>query len=206
MFQDVYKIGGIGTVPVGRVEHGQIRPGMRVNFAPSGPTAEVESIEKHHHEALTEANPGDTVGFNVKNVSAKDVKRGFIASDPKNEPATEAADFLAQVLVLNHPQIRAGYCPLIDCHHARIACKFSELMSKIDSRTGREIEASPDFIESGDACIVKMVPSKPLCVETFKEYPTLGRFAVRDLNRTVAVGIVKSVTKQYWLKTRTDGT
>jgi len=194
--QDVYKIGGIGTVPVGRVETGQIKPGMLVNFAPTGPTTEVKSVEMHH-EALTEANPGDNVGFNVKNVPVKDLKRGFVTSDSKSDPAKEAADFQAQVIVLNHPgQIQAGYSPVLDCHTAHIACKFSELMTKIDRRTGKEIEASPKFVKSGDSCIVKMVPSKPMCVEAFQQYSALGRFAVRDMKQTVAVGVIKSVNKK----------
>jgi len=194
--QDVYKIGGIGTVPVGRVETGQIKPGMVVNFAPTGPTTEVKSVEMHH-EALTEANPGDNVGFNVKNVAVKDLKRGFVTSDSKNDPAKEAQDFLAQVIVLNHPgQIQAGYSPVLDCHTAHIACKFAELQTKIDRRTGKEIEAAPKFVKSGDSCIVKMVPSKPMCVESFQKYSALGRFAVRDMKQTVAVGVIKDVTKK----------
>jgi len=194
--QDVYKIGGIGTVPVGRVETGVIKPGMVVNFAPTGPTTEVKSVEMHH-EALTEAHPGDNVGFNVKNVSVKDLKRGFVASDSKSDPAKEAADFTAQVIVLNHPgQIQAGYSPVLDCHTAHIACKFAELMTKIDRRTGKELEAGPKFVKSGDSCIVKMVPSKPMCVETFQQYAPLGRFAVRDMKQTVAVGVIKEVNKK----------
>jgi len=194
--QDVYKIGGIGTVPVGRVETGQIKPGMVVNFAPTGPTTEVKSVEMHH-EALTEANPGDNVGFNVKNVSVKDLKRGFVTSDSKNDPAKEAQDFLAQVIVLNHPgQIQAGYSPVLDCHTAHIACKFAELKTKIDRRTGKELEAGPKHVKSGDSCIVKMVPSKPMCVESFQQYSALGRFAVRDMKQTVAVGVIKEVTKK----------
>ena len=94
--QDVYKIGGIGTVPVGRVETGVIKPGMVVTFAPSGISTEVKSVEMHH-ESLPEALPGDNVGFNVKNVSVKELKRGFVASDSKNDPAKEATNFTAQV-------------------------------------------------------------------------------------------------------------
>nr|QBS13805.1 elongation factor-1Alpha [Macrobrachium nipponense] len=194
--QDVYKIGGIGTVPVGRVETGILKPGMVVNFAPTGLTTEVKSVEMHH-EALTEASPGDNVGFNVKNVSVKDLRRGFVASDSKNDPAKETTDFLAQVIVLNHPgQIQAGYCPVLDCHTAHIACKFAELVTKIDRRTGKELENEPKAVKSGDSCIVKMVPSKPMCVETFQQYPPLGRFAVRDMKQTVAVGVIKGVTKK----------
>jgi len=194
--QDVYKIGGIGTVPVGRVETGIIKPGMVVAFAPVGLTTEVKSVEMHH-EALTEAVPGDNVGFNVKNVSVKDLKRGYVASDSKNDPAKGTEDFQAQVIVLNHPgQIQAGYSPVLDCHTAHIACKFAELETKIDRRTGKEIEANPKFIKSGDSCIVKMIPSKPMCVESFQQYAPLGRFAVRDMKQTVAVGVIKAVNKK----------
>lgn len=193
--QDVYKIGGIGTVPVGRVETGVIKPGMVVTFAPAGITTEVKSVEMHH-ESLTEGLPGDNVGFNVKNVSVKEIRRGNVCSDSKNDPAKEAGSFTAQVIVLNHPgQVGAGYSPVLDCHTAHIACKFSELIEKIDRRTGKVLEANPKFVKSGDACIVKMIPSKPMCVESFVDYPPLGRFAVRDMRQTVAVGVIKAVEK-----------
>merc|ERR1712042_322712 len=130
--QDVYKIGGIGTVPVGRVETGTIKPGMVVTFAPSQVTTEVKSVEMHH-ESMSEAFPGDNVGFNVKNVSVKDIRRGNVASDSKNDPAKGAKTFTAQVIVLNHPgEIGNGYSPVLDCHTAHIACNFQELLEKID--------------------------------------------------------------------------
>merc|ERR1719175_200932 len=177
--QDVYKIGGIGTVPVGRVETGVIKPGMVVTFAPVNVTTEVKSVEMHH-ESLPEAVPGDNVGFNVKNVSVKDIKRGYVTSDSKNKPATGVSDFTAQVIVLNHPgQVSNGYSAVLDCHTAHIACKFAEIKEKVDRRTGKSTEDNPKFIKSGDAAIVQLVPSKPMCVEAFSEYPPLGRFAVR---------------------------
>jgi elongation factor 1-alpha len=192
--QDVYKIGGIGTVPVGRVETGIIKPGMVITFAPNQLTTEVKSVEMHH-EALPEAVPGDNVGFNIKNVSVKDIKRGYVASDSKNKPASGAKDFTAQVIVLNHPgQICNGYSPVLDCHTAHIACKFNEIKEKVDRRTGKATETNPKSIKSGDAAIVELIPSKPMCVEAFSEFPPLGRFAVRDMRQTVAVGVIKSTT------------
>ncbi|XP_013776072.1 elongation factor 1-alpha-like [Limulus polyphemus] len=194
--QDVYKIGGIGTVPVGRVETGILKPGMVVTFAPAMITTEVKSVEMHH-ESLTEALPGDNVGFNVKNVSVKELRRGYVAGDSKNDPPQATSDFTAQVIILNHPgQITNGYAPVLDCHTAHIACKFKEIKEKCDRRTGKKLEDNPKFIKSGDAAIVELVPSKPMCVETFTNYPPLGRFAVRDMRQTVAVGVIKAKTNK----------
>uniref|UniRef100_F7BQJ6 Tr-type G domain-containing protein n=1 Tax=Equus caballus TaxID=9796 RepID=F7BQJ6_HORSE len=183
-------------LPVGRVETGFLKPGMVVTFAPSNLTTEVKSVEMHH-EALTEALPGDNVGFNVKNVSVKDIHRGNVAGDSKNDPPIEAGSFVAQVIILNHPgQIHAGYTPVLDCHTAHISCKFAELREKIDRRSGKKLEKNPKALKSGDAAIVQMVPSKAMCVETFSEYPPLGHFAVRDMRQTVAVGVIKTVDKK----------
>jgi elongation factor 1-alpha len=194
--QDVYKIGGIGTVPVGRVETGTLVPGQSVTIAPVQLTTEVKSIEMHH-EQLQQALPGDNIGFNVKGLSVKDLRRGYVVGDSKNDPPYGCSDFTAQVIIMNHPgQIHAGYSPVLDCHTAHIACKFAELLSKIDRRTGKETEANPKFIKKGDSALVKLVPSKPMCVEAFSDYAPLGRFAVRDMRQTVAVGVIKSVTKK----------
>lgn len=200
--QDIYKIGGIGTVPVGRVETGILKAGMVVTFAPVGLTTEVKSVEMHH-EVLTEAQPGDNVGFNVKNVSVKELKRGYVASDSKNDPAKGCETFTAQVIVLRHPgEIKAGYAPVLDCHTAHIATKFREIKEKVDRRTGKKVELSaeeagkPIHIKNGDAAIVVMEPQKPMVVEPFTDYPPLGRFAVRDMKITVAVGVIKEVTKK----------
>jgi elongation factor 1-alpha len=197
--QDVYKIGGIGTVPVGRVETGVIKAGMVVTFGPMNVTTEVKSVEMHH-ECVEQATPGDNVGFNVKNLSVKDIKRGYVASDSKNDPAQDTEMFCAQVIVLNHPgEIRAGYAPVLDCHTAHIACKFAKLRSKIDKRTGKSTEDEPQCIKTGDASMVELIPQKPMVVEVFSQYPPLGRFAVRDMRQTVAVGVIKESTRKTQL-------
>merc|ERR1712165_50500 len=107
-----------------------------------------------HHTPLDEALPGDHVGFYVK-----EIRRGNVASDSKNDPAKEAENFKAQVIILNHPgEIRKGYSPVLDCHTAHIACKFEEMVEKIDRRSGKKLEDNPEKVKSGDAAIVIMVP------------------------------------------------
>jgi elongation factor 1-alpha len=193
--QDVYKIGGIGTVPVGRVETGVIKPGMTVQFGPTGVSTEVKSVEMHH-ESMPEAIPGDNVGFNVKNISVKDIHRGHVASDSKNDPCFDTEQFEAQVIVMNHKNIQAGYAPVLDCHTAHVACKFETIKNKLDRRTNKITEETPKSVKTGDGCDVILKPLRPLVVEAFKSYPPLGRFAVRDMRMTVAVGVINSTVRK----------
>merc|ERR1711933_587562 len=167
-------------------------PGITALFAPAGITAEIKSVEMHH-ESLTQAVPGDNVGFNVKNVAVKDLRRGFVASDSKSNPASGVSSFESQVIVMNHPgQISNGYSPVLDCHTAHVACKFATIKEKMDRRSGKVLEENPKFIKTGDACIVDLEPTKPMCVESFTDFPPLGRFAVRDMRQTIAVGVIKA--------------
>merc|ERR1712065_77007 len=143
---------------------GILKPNMTVTFAPVGISTEVKSVEMHH-ESVPEAQPGDNVGFNIKNVAVKDIRRGFVCGDSKNDPPRGATTFTAQVIILNHPgEIRAKYSPVLDCHTAHISCQFTELLSKIDRRTNKETEANPKSVKSGASAIVKLTPTKPMCV------------------------------------------
>ena len=142
------------------------------------------------HESLPEAVPGDKVGFNIKNVAVKEIKRRFVATDSKKDPCKEAVTFEAQVIIISN-----GYTPVIDCHTDHIACKFTEIKKKIDKRTGKCVEEFPKDIKTGDASLCILKPTKPMVVEQFTKYAPLGRFAVRDMKQTVAVGVIKDVTK-----------
>jgi len=192
--QDTYSITGVGTVPVGRVETGILKVGDKVIFEPSGATGEVKSIEMFHKKQ-PEARPGDNIGFNVRGVGKKDVKRGDVCGHPNNPP-TVAKEFTAQIIVLQHPTvITAGYTPVFHCGTASIACKIEEIIAKIDPKTGEVIEEHPKFIKTGDAARIKVVPTKPMVVEKQSEIPQLARFAIRDMGQTVAAGIVIDVVK-----------
>ncbi|VVB57844.1 Elongation factor 1-alpha [Candidatus Anstonella stagnisolia] len=191
--QDVFTITGHGTVPVGRVETGVMKINDSVIFMPSGAKGEVKKIEMHHQE-LQQAIPGDNVGFNVKNVDKKDVKRGEVVG-PVSNPPKVAADFTAQIVVLEHPTaIGKGYTPVFHIHTAQIACTIVEILEKKDPKTGQTQQKNPDFIKTGDVAIVKIKPLKPVVVEKFSDFPPLGRFAIRDMGQTVAAGVVLDVT------------
>ena len=190
--QDVYTISGIGTVPVGRIETGILKKGMKVSFMPANKEGEVKSIEMHHEEHA-QALPGDNVGFNVRGIAKNDIRRGDVCG-PIDAPPTVAEEFTAQVVVLQHPSVLSvGYTPVFHCHTAQVACTFLELQKKLDPRSGQVKEENPAFLKAGDAAIVKIVPTRPLVIEKAKELPQLGRFAVRDMGSTIAAGIVLDI-------------
>ena len=193
--QDVYSISGIGTVPVGRVETGIMKKGMKVAFMPANKDGEVKSIEMHHEEH-PEALPGDNVGFNVRGINKGDIRRGDVCG-PVEQPPSVAEEFTAQIVVLQHPSaITVGYTPVFHCHTAQIACTFVELQKKLDPRTGAVKEENPTFLKAGDAAIVKFRPVQPMVIENFKEIPQLGRFAIRDMGSTIAAGMCLSISQK----------
>ncbi len=195
--QDVYKIKGAGVVPVGRVETGMMKVGMQCVIAPTNFLGELRSIEMHH-EAMQSAEPGDNVGFNIRGITMKDIFRGCVVADAKN-PCTVIGPqdrLTAQVIVIWHPTaVALGYTPVVHSHTAQIACKFVELSKKLDGKTGQVLEDNPQFIKKGDAAIVKLQPIKKFPLEKYKDFPELGRIAVRDMGRTVSVGVVLNIEK-----------
>jgi len=193
--QDVYKIKGAGVVPVGRIETGIMKVGQMAHVAPTDFVGEIRSIEMHH-EALQEALPGDNVGFNVRNLDMKNIYRGAVIAEDKARCAVvnTTGTFTAQVIVIWHPTaVAAGYTPVVHSHTAQIACKLTEIDKKMDPKTGQVTEDKPQFLKKGEAGIIKMQPIKKFPLEKFKEFPELGRVAVRDMGRTVAVGVVLDI-------------
>jgi elongation factor 1-alpha len=193
--QDVYTITGVGTVPVGRVETGVLKEGQQVIFEPGNVKGEVKSIETHHVR-VPKAEPGDNIGFNVRGVSKNDIKRGDVMG-PVENPPTVAREFIGQIIVIYHPTaVAAGYTPVLHYHTGQVACKFTELVRKLDPRTGQAIEEKPAFLKTGDGAVVRMEPLHPIAVEAYNDFQELGRFAVRDMGTTVAAGVIKEITKK----------
>jgi elongation factor 1-alpha len=193
--QDVYSITGVGTVPVGRVETGTMKPNDKIIVMPSGAVGEIKSIETHHQE-MPSATAGDNIGFNLRGIEKKDIKRGDVLGTPDNPP-TVAKEFKAQIIVINHPTaIAPGYTPVMHCHTAQVAATISAFESKINPATGAAEEENPKFLKVGDSAIVRIRPVRPTCIETFQEFPEMGRFALRDMGSTIAAGIVKEITEK----------
>ncbi len=185
--QGVYNITGVGVVPVGRVETGVMKPGDKIVGVPgktgTGVTGEVKDIEMHH-EKISEAKPGDNIGFSTKGFNKGDLARGDVIGHRDNPP-TLVTEFTAQIIVLNHPSvITVGYSPVFHIHTDHVSCRVVEIIKKVAPTQ----EDHPDFIKNGEAAIVKFKPLKPVVIEKNTDIPQLSRFAIRDSGRTVAAG------------------
>jgi len=193
--QDVYKISGIGTVPVGKIETGTLNVGKNVVFNPSMKGGEVKSIEMHH-TMVDKAEPGDNVGFNVRGLAATDIRRGDVAGYSDSEPTFVRHDetFVGQIQLMDIPKaVSVGYTPVFHAHTAQVAVKFMELLEKTN-RSGKE--ANPSFLKTGDACLIRFQPTKPMAIEQMDTFPELSRFAIRDMGKTVAAGVCLKIEKK----------
>jgi len=190
--QEVYTIRGVGTTPVGKVETGVLKINDEIIFMPSGERGKVNSIETHYTR-LEQAGPGDNIGFNVKGPSRDKLKRGEVAGHPNNLPKVAKA-FKGRIFIIHHPTaIGQGYTPVLHIHTAQIAVKFDVLETKLDARSGQVVEQNPSFLRTGEAAVVRFIPLQPISIETFKDFPQLGRFALRDMGTTIAAGVVLEI-------------
>jgi elongation factor 1-alpha len=197
--QDVYEITGIGTVPVGKVETGILKVGQKIVVLPgrtgTGISGEVKTIEAHH-ETLPEAPAGMNVGVNLRGIGKKDIARGDVICEASS-PIPIVEEFIAQIAVINHPTVLAkGYTPVFHIHTAQVPCQFTELIEQIDPKSGQVIKQNPDFLKNGDVAKVRIKPQGNLCLETAKDNPYMGRFAVRDAGATVAAGMCLEIVKK----------
>ena len=170
--------------------------GDTISINPGNHSAEVKSIETHH-TPIQEAKAGDNIGFNLRGIDKGTIRRGDVIGS-KDNPPTVVKEITAQIIVVHHPTaIAPGYTPVIHAHTAQAAATITELISKLDPRSGGVLEEKPKSLKTGDAAIVKIQPLRPLCLETFKEFPELGRFALRDMGTTIAAGVVKEINAEW---------
>lgn len=190
--QEVYTIKGVGTTPVGKVETGVLKPGDDIVFMPSGEKGKVNSVETHYTK-IDSAGPGDNIGFNVKGIEKDKLRRGNVASH-LNTPCRVAKAFKGRIFIIHHPTaIGEGYTPVLHLHTAQVAVRFDKLLAKLDPRTGQTVEENPAYLRTGEAAVVRFVPLQPTAMEPFKDFPQLGRFALRDMGTTIGAGIVMEI-------------
>jgi len=145
---------------------------------------------------IERAEPGDIVGFAV-NIDKNLLKRGYVCGAVDDDPPMECESFIASIMILNHPnEIRVGYTPFVQCHTCSISCTFIQLIHTYVSKTGKIIDENPTSVKKNQGVLAILKPTKPMCIESQKEYSSLGRIIIRDMKQIIGVGIIKSVVKK----------
>lgn len=183
---------GENCLLLGKIESGIMKTSMDVSISPSGISSKVVLI-KDNSTTINEAKAGDEIGILVKSVSPNDIVIGSVVGD-LNNPPKPAIDFTALIYILDHPdEICTGYVSILECHNARISFKIAEIIEKIDPQSGHITERNPCKVKTGDAALVKILPLNPICVESYSQFPYLGRFFIPYGNCTSIFGIIKCV-------------
>ncbi|MGC9107423.1 MAG: elongation factor 1-alpha C-terminal domain-related protein, partial [Infirmifilum sp.] len=183
----------VGTVVVGVVQTGVMKPEDKIVIEPARVSGDVKSIEMHY-QRLNEAKPGDNVGVNLRGVEKEQVKRGDVIGHPNNPP-TVAAEFTAQIVMLpkqpgkHYPAaVAPGYSPVLHVHEAHVPVRFKALLRRIDPKTGQTLQQNPQAITAGDVAEVVLEPLKPVVIEKAEFIRQLSGFAIRDMGVTIAAG------------------
>ncbi|CAO3647378.1 unnamed protein product [Cunninghamella blakesleeana] len=183
----------MGTIIVGKIESGHIKKNQPVLLMPNKHKTEVSAIFNESEEEIDQAVCGDNVRIRLKGVEEDEVSPGFVLCSPK-KPVKTATKFNAQLAILDHKNIIcAGYTAVLHVHAAAEEITLGALLHLVDKKTGRKTKRPPQFVKQGQVVIVRVETTAPICVETFDEYPQLGRFTLRDEGKTIAIGKVVKV-------------
>lgn len=186
---DVLRSGKAGVTVGGKLEGGALCPGCKVLLMPAGQPATVKSIEVDGKPA-TLARAGDSADVTLTGVDATAVCSGTVLCHP-DFPVPLVDKFEARVVVLDVaiPVLR-GQQATIHAHTARETGHISGLVSLLNAKTGEVQRLRPRCLLKGQSAVVEVTPARPICVEDYADYRALGRVALRDGGRTVAVGII----------------
>jgi peptide chain release factor subunit 3 len=177
----------------GKIESGTVRLGQRVLVMPNKQAGVVQSIASDFAPELDAAAAGENVRIVVSGVSDDQIRAGFVVCDA-DHPILPIPQFEAQLAVidlLDHkPIISPGYTAVFHAHTAVEECTIKLLLGAIDRKTGEVSKQKPKFIKKGAFVSARIQLSQPVCLDTYKEFPQLGRFTLRDEGKTIAIGKV----------------
>ncbi|KAL5279231.1 GSPT1 family protein [Megaselia abdita] len=187
---DKYK--DMGTVVMGKVESGCARKGQNLLVMPNRTQVSVDQLWSDDDE-VTSVGPGENVKIKLKGIEEEDVSPGFVLCDASN-PIKTGKVFDAQVVILEHKSIIcAGYSAVMHIHCAAEEITVKALICLVDKKTGDKSKTRPRFVKQDQVAIMRIECSGMICLEQFKLFPQMGRFTLRDENKTIAIGKVLKV-------------
>jgi len=190
-----YKERGVVCI-LGKVESGVLVIDENLILMPNGQMVTCTGILVEDAQ-VNIASPGENIVVQVKGVEEEDIAIGSVVSYPTH-PTKKTRCFEAQLAVLDllphKPLITAGYSCVFHCHTIVCECQISKLLAETD-KSGKAMRV-PRYIKSNGQCSVRILLDETVAVETFKDFPQLGRFTLRDEGMTIAVGKILSIVER----------
>lgn len=187
---DRYK--DMGTVVLGKVEMGHAKKGQQLLLLPNRTPVEVIQLWSDDDEVNSIVS-GENVKIKLKGVEEEDVSQGFVLCDA-TQPCKTGKIFDAQVVILEHKSIIcAGYSAVCHIHAVAEEVTVKALICLVDKKTGDKSKTRPRFVKQDQIAIMRLEAAGVICMESFKEFPQMGRFTLRDEGKSIAIGKVLKV-------------
>uniref|UniRef100_A0A667Y1Z8 G1 to S phase transition 1, like n=1 Tax=Myripristis murdjan TaxID=586833 RepID=A0A667Y1Z8_9TELE len=184
---DKYK--DMGTVILGKLESGSISKAQQLVMMPNRHVVEVLSLLSDDVET-DDAGPGENLKLRLKGIEEEEILPGFILCNAENL-CHSGRTFDAQIVIIEHKSIICpGYNAVLHIHTCIEEVQITALICLVDKKTGEKSKTRPRFVKQDQVCIARLRTAGTICLETFKEFPQMGRFTLRDEGKTIAIGKV----------------
>ncbi|XP_063286375.1 eukaryotic peptide chain release factor GTP-binding subunit ERF3A isoform X2 [Pelobates fuscus] len=184
---DKYK--DMGTVVLGKLESGSICKGQQLVMMPNKHTVEVLGLLSDEVETELVAS-GENLKLRLKGIEEEEILPGFILCEPTNL-CHSGRTFDAQIVIIEHKSIICpGYNAVLHIHTCIEEVEITALICMVDKKSGEKSKTRPRFVKQDQVCIARLRTAGTICLETFKDFPQMGRFTLRDEGKTIAIGKV----------------
>ncbi|XP_006637246.1 eukaryotic peptide chain release factor GTP-binding subunit ERF3A isoform X3 [Lepisosteus oculatus] len=184
---DKYK--DMGTVILGKLESGSICKAQQLVMMPNKHTVEVLSLLSDDVETEF-AGPGENLKLRLKGIEEEEILPGFILCNAENL-CHSGRTFDAQIVIIEHKSIICpGYNAVLHIHTCIEEVQITALICLVDKKSGEKSKTRPRFVKQDQVCIARLRTAGTICLETFKDFPQMGRFTLRDEGKTIAIGKV----------------
>ncbi|KAF2967831.1 hypothetical protein GQX73_g5760 [Xylaria multiplex] len=187
------KFRDLGTMAEGKIEAGVVKKSMQLTLMPNKQAVEVVACYTENEDEVSLAQCGDQVRLRLRGVEEDEILPGFVLCSPKRLVHCVSV-FEAQIRILELKTIlTAGFNCVLHVHTAVEEVTFSALLHTLQKSTNKRSKRAPTHAKKGDTIIARLeVTGTPggICIETYEEYPQMGRFTLRDQGQTIAIGKV----------------
>jgi len=181
-----------GTIAMGKVESGVIRPGMKVTLMPTRAEFKVDAVWSNE-DPVSAARPGENILVKLAGAGTEDVRKGFVMC---TQPACRSVDkIICQMYVSEMPEntriMTAGFQAMFHAHTCEEECSILKIFETTNAK-GKVVKGAR-FASMGMTCICMIQLQQTAPLETYDTYPFLGRFTLRTEGKTIAIGKIQKL-------------